>query len=202
MALTRKFLSAMGIEEDKIDQIIDAHVETVNALKTERDQYKSSAEKYPGVVAELEKANKTIETFQSDGFEKKYNEISEQFEAYKKEVESKELNNVKEKAYVELLKTVGVSEKRIPAIMKLTSLSEIELTKDNKLKSIDKLTETIKNEWADFIESEGQAGSQTPNPPGNNVNGGMTKEEFNKLSLSERMDYANAHPNETAKLLD
>ena len=33
MALTRKFLKAMGIEDDKIDQIIDAHTETVTALK-------------------------------------------------------------------------------------------------------------------------------------------------------------------------
>lgn len=33
MALTRKFLAAMGIEADKIDSIIDAHTETVDALK-------------------------------------------------------------------------------------------------------------------------------------------------------------------------
>ena len=38
MALTRKFLSALGIEEAKIDEIISAHADTVNALKEQRLQ--------------------------------------------------------------------------------------------------------------------------------------------------------------------
>ena len=33
MALTRKMLRAMGIEDDKADQIIEAHAETVDALR-------------------------------------------------------------------------------------------------------------------------------------------------------------------------
>lgn len=33
MSLTRKMLRAMGIEDDKADQIIEAHAETVDALK-------------------------------------------------------------------------------------------------------------------------------------------------------------------------
>ena len=33
MALTRKMLKAMGIEDEKADEIIDAHAETVDALK-------------------------------------------------------------------------------------------------------------------------------------------------------------------------
>ena len=33
MALTRKMLGAMGIEDDKADQIIEAHAETVDALR-------------------------------------------------------------------------------------------------------------------------------------------------------------------------
>ncbi|MEE8717538.1 MAG: hypothetical protein SOI24_10925 [Coriobacteriales bacterium] len=33
MALTRKMLRAMGIEDEKADEIIEAHAETVDALK-------------------------------------------------------------------------------------------------------------------------------------------------------------------------
>ena len=46
MALSRKFLAAMGIEADKIDEIITAHVETVDGLKKERDDLKEKADKY------------------------------------------------------------------------------------------------------------------------------------------------------------
>lgn len=37
MALTRKMLKAMGIEDEKIDQIIEEHAESVNALKAKLD---------------------------------------------------------------------------------------------------------------------------------------------------------------------
>ena len=45
MALTRKMLSAMGIDDEKQDEIINAHIEVVNALKEERDNYKSDSKK-------------------------------------------------------------------------------------------------------------------------------------------------------------
>ena len=48
MALTRKFLAALGIEAEKVDEIITAHAETVDALKAERDEYKANAEAYAG----------------------------------------------------------------------------------------------------------------------------------------------------------
>ena len=54
MALTRKFLSALGIEADKVDEIISAHTETVEALKNERDTFKADAEKLTGVQKELD----------------------------------------------------------------------------------------------------------------------------------------------------
>ena len=43
MGLSRKMLEAMGIENDKIESIIEAHSETVPALKAERDPYKEVA---------------------------------------------------------------------------------------------------------------------------------------------------------------
>ena len=36
MSLTRKMLKAMGIDEEKVDQIIETHAETVDALNAER----------------------------------------------------------------------------------------------------------------------------------------------------------------------
>ena len=43
MALTRKMLKAMGIEDEKIDQIIEAHTETTDPLTRERDVYSLDA---------------------------------------------------------------------------------------------------------------------------------------------------------------
>ena len=54
MALTRKMLKAMGIEDEKIDQIIDEHAESVNALKAQRDEFKEAADKADGYKKELD----------------------------------------------------------------------------------------------------------------------------------------------------
>ena len=43
MALTRKMLKAMGIDDDKADEIIDAHAETVSSLKKQVDDARASS---------------------------------------------------------------------------------------------------------------------------------------------------------------
>lgn len=181
MAFTRKFLSAMGIEAEKIDEIINAHVEVVNSLKEERDDYKKDAEMLADVQKQLNEANEKIAK-NGDGetvLKKDFETLKKEYDDYKATVVEKETLTAKETAYRELLKAAGVSEKRHGSILKLTDLSTIELDKDGKIKDADKRTEDIKTEWADFVEKVTTKGANTANPPSNNGNGtGKTKEEI------------------------
>ena len=63
MALSRKFLASKGLEADAIDEIIQAHTETVEGLKEDRDRYKEDAEKYAETKRKLDEANKKLEDF-------------------------------------------------------------------------------------------------------------------------------------------
>ena len=90
MALTRKMLKAMGIEDEKIDQIIEEHAETVNALKQQRDQYKVDAEKLPGVQKELDELKDAAEKDGENPYKAKYEELQQQFDDYKADVTAKE----------------------------------------------------------------------------------------------------------------
>ena len=163
MALTRKMLKAMGIEEEKIEQIIEAHTETTEGLKAERDKYKEDAEKLPGVQNELNE----LKTAGDGGYKEKYEKEHADFEKYKADQTAKETRQAKETAYRELLKAAGVSEKRIPAILKVTDLNGIEMDGD-KIKDADKHTQTVKTEWADFVEKSNTTGASTTTPPANN----------------------------------
>ena len=63
MSLQRKFLRALGIDDDKAEEIISAHVETVDALKNEIARYKEQADKVMDLESEkttLENENKTL----------------------------------------------------------------------------------------------------------------------------------------------
>lgn len=169
MALTRKFLSALGVDTDKIDEIISAHTETVNALREERDGYKADAEKLPGVQAELTKLQQAAE--KDKPFETQYNDLKAEYDKYKADVSAKATKAAKETAYRALLKESGIADKRIDAVMRVTDFGSFELDKDGKIKDSDKMKETIKTEWSDFITTSGQKGADTSTPPGGN-NGG------------------------------
>ena len=175
MSLTRKMLKAMGIEEEKIDQIIEAHTETVDSFKDKLNDYKDKAEKYDGVKKELDE----IKDGDND-WQKKYEKEHSDFEAYKTDVTAKETKRTKEHAVREFLKSAGVSEKRLDAVLKVTNLDDFELDKDGKIKDADKHTETVKTEWADFIETTTTQGADTATPPTNNGGTKMTKADIYK----------------------
>ena len=180
MALTRKFLSALGIDADKVDEIINAHTETVDALKNERDKYKADAEKLPEVTRELTSLKETVaKNGDKNPFEVKYNALKEEFETYKKDQTAKETKAKKADAYRAMLKEAGVSEKRIEAVLRVSDVDGVKLDKDGKIEGKDALIESVKKEWSDFITTGGTQGANTPNPP---ANGGgktyKTKEEI------------------------
>ena len=170
MALTRKFLTAMGIDDEKIDEIIHAHRETVDALKEERDSYKDDAEKLPEIQKELDKAKQQIEeaekSDEKDKWKVKYDAIKEEYDNYKSGVDAEKSKQKKSDAYRELLKEAGVPEKRIPTILRVTDLDKLEFDeKEGKIKDSDKEKENIKTEWADFIPKEQTHGADTQTPP-------------------------------------
>lgn len=178
MALTRKMLKAMSIEDEKIDQIIEAHTETVNALKEERDSYKANAEKLPGVEQELTKLkDEATKDGGKNPYKVKYEALKEEFESYKQDISKKEAKSIKENAYRDLLKECGVSEKRINAVIKVTDLEGVELDENGKIKDADAIRKNIKDEWSDFITTNETKGASTSTPPAN-TGGKMTKEEI------------------------
>lgn len=62
MSITRKFLKAMGITDEQVESIIDAHTETVDGLKTDAAKYKADADLLADVQKQLDAANEKLET--------------------------------------------------------------------------------------------------------------------------------------------
>lgn len=194
MALTRRTLKAMGISDEQVDEIIAAHTETVDALKEQRDAYKADAEKLADVQKQLDKATADLEAAGKDAYKVKYEALKEEYEGYKTEQTKKESHAAKEKAYRALLQEAGVSEKRLESVLRVSDVDSVELDEKGTIKGADKLTESIKSEWADFITTTETRGASTSNPPANNPSGAMTKADIYKkddhgryvLSAAER----------------
>lgn len=182
MALTRKFLSAMGIEDDKVDEIIQAHTDTVNGLKEQRDSLKEDAEKLPIIQKELEELKETVakNSDEENPFEEKYNELKKEFDGYKAEVQEKETTAQKQEAYKKLLKEAGISDKRIDSVLKVSqsAIDGLEFDEDGNVKDADKLVEGIAQEWADFVVTQSKKGADTSTPPTKTGGSTMTKKEI------------------------
>lgn len=184
MSLTRKKLTALGIESEKIDEIIEAHIETVNALKGELDEAKSKADGYDKIKAERDKLADEVKNLkdakgEDDSYKAKYEELKDEYAKYKDGIKAETTKANKVKAYKQLLSEIGVSTKRIDSITKLADLNSVELDENGTIKDADKLSESLKNEWSDFIETKGaKSGAKSYDPPSNNGGSAKTREEI------------------------
>ena len=186
MALTRKMLKAMDIDEEKIEQIIEAHSETVAALKAEKDNYKEDAEKLSETEKELNKLKTEIAKNGNDEkvSKKDYDALKAEYDSYKNQINAKETHSAKEHAFRELLEKAGVNNKRFNAIVKVSNIDDLELDENGKIKDAEKCTEQIKSDWADFIQTTSVKGADIANPPMNNGSGHRkSKEEI--LSIKD-----------------
>lgn len=190
MSLTRKMLKAMGIEEEKIDQIIEAHSETVDSLKADRDSCKEDAEKLKDVQKELDE----LKAKGDDGWKEKHDRLKDEFDKYKTDVQAKETKAAKEAAYRAILKDANLSEKGIEKAVKYAEWDKIELEADGKLKGANDHIKAAREEWAEYVTTTTTTGAKTSTPPVNNGGAKLTKAEIYardehgryKLSTAER----------------
>ena len=167
MALTRKFLEALGIEQAKIDEIISAHTEVTDSLKADRDSYKEKAEKYDQTKTELDKAKSELDKVSKDEYKTKYESLEAEFNKYKTDIAEKEVKGRKEEAYKKMLKEIGVNEKSIDAILKVKDLNTIKLDDKGGIVDVDALKESEKKDWEGFI-IKSEVGGQDPSTPPDN----------------------------------
>ena len=175
MALTRKLLKGMGLTDEQVDTIIEAHTDTVDGLKADVSKYKTDAEKLSDVQKELDE----LKAKGDDGWKEKHDRLKDEFDKYKTDVQTKETKAAKEAAYRAILKDANLSEKGIEKAVKYAEWDKIELDEDGKLKGANDHIKAVREEWAEYVTTTTTTGAKTSTPPANNGTGtGKTKEEI------------------------
>ena len=190
MALTRKLLKGMGLTDEQVDTIIEAHTDTVDGLKADVSKYKTDAEKLSDVQKELD----GLKAKGDDGWKEKHDKLKAEFDNYKNDVEAKETHNKKVEAYKAILKDANLSEKGIEKAIKYAEWDKIELGEDGKLKGANDHIKAAREEWAEYVTTTTTTGAKTSTPPANNGGAKLTKADIYardehgryKLSTAER----------------
>lgn len=179
MALTRKMLKALGLSEEHIETIIEAHGDTVTALTRERDTYKAQAESLESVTKERDTYKEQAEKAGDAA------KVKAEFDAYKSGVEKKELNARKSSALSAAFEAAGVQRESFRKLMlRGWDMDSVELDENGAIKDADGIAAAVKKDYADFIATGEDKPLPPNNPPGNNHQT-YTREDIRKMSPEE-----------------
>lgn len=174
MALTRKFLKGIGLTDEQVDTIIEAHGDTVDGLKEDIQRYKADAEKLPGVQKELDDLKKD----NGDDFKARYEKERQDFQAYKDGIAKKEAAAAKEKAARAYFESKGIPAKSMGLVIRGAKgeIESLELDGE-KIKDASALDSLLDGDYKGLIGKVKESGMNTQNPP-ETSGSKMTKEQI------------------------
>lgn len=148
----------MGLTEEQIDSVIDAHTETVDGLKSQIETLKADADRLKDVQRELD-GMKSGKDWKAE-----HDKLKKDFDDYKAEVTGKEALSAKKSAFKRLLSDENIPEKYHERILKLTDFDALELDGDG-IKDADKAKAAIKKDWGEFAATKETHGAAVDTPP-------------------------------------
>lgn len=190
MALTRKLLKGMGLTDEQVDTIIEAHTETVDGLKGDVQRYKADADKLPDIQKELDDLKKG----DGEDFKTRYEREHREFQEYKDGITKKEAAAAKEKAARAYFESKGIPAKSMGLVIR-GAKSEIEgLELDGeKIKDAKALDDLLDGDYKGLIGRSKKTGTETETPPDASGNAKSRAEIYKKddkgryiLSAAER----------------
>lgn len=173
-------LQEYGVPAENLDTAAEyfcsAHKTDLDAIKEQRDTYKSDAE----TLAKVQKELDDLKAAQDDGWKDKHDALKKEFEDYKAGVTAKESKAAKEAAARAYYESKGITGKALDIAMR-GSGAEIEalVLEDGKIKDAAALEALVKGDFSGLVSTTTTTGANTATPPANTV-GGMSREDIYK----------------------
>lgn len=183
MALTRKLLKGMGLTDEQVDTIIEAHTDTVDGLKDQISTYKADAEKLPGVQKELDDLKKEGA---DGGYKAKYEKEHRDFQDYKDGITAKETAAAKEKAARAYFQGKGIPAESMALVIRgsKAEIDGLELDGE-KIKDSKALDDLLNGDYKGLIGKTTTKGTETQNPP-ETSGGKMTRDQI--MAITDRTE--------------
>ncbi|MFR2837848.1 MAG: phage scaffolding protein [Zhenhengia sp.] len=183
--MKRKFLEDLGLEKEDIDSIMAENGKDVEKAKADYEDVKAQLETAHATITDLKKNNVDNEKLQN-----KVTEYETEITKLKDEAAKKDFNYRLEDA----LK--GSKAKNLKALKALLDMDKVKLEGD-KFTGLEEQLTALKESDAYLFDAEEQQPPQLGGFKPTNTGGaskGITKEQFHKMSYSERAELYNAQP--------
>lgn len=197
MALTRKLLKGMGLTDEQVDTIIEAHTDTVDGLKADVSKYKADAEKLLGVQKQLD----DLKAAGDGGYKEKYEKEHSAFETYKSDVTAKESKAAKEKAVRAYFESKNITGANLDLAMRGCGEEMAALEMDgDKIKDTKSLDALIGGTYKSLVSTTQIKGANPATPPANTDGSGVTEEAFKKMGYAARLKLKKESPEQYSEL--
>lgn len=181
----------MGLTDEQVDTIIEAHTDTVDGLKADISKYKTDAEKLDAVQKELD----GLKAMGDGGYKEKYEKEHKAFEDYKTDITAKESKAAKEKAVRAYFESKNITGANLDLAMRGCGEEMAALVmEDGKIKDTASLDALVDGTYKALVSTTQTQGANPATPPANNGGAKLTKAEIYakdehgryKLSTAER----------------
>ena len=185
MALTRRYLKALGIDEDKIEEIISAHGETVTALKDEIEKAKQGAEDSAAVARERDTLKQRVEALEKASGDAA--EVQAEFDAYKQQVETEKTNAGKKALIKKALESANANPAAIDLMLGTVDLDKVEMEGES-LKDTEAVLKPIKEAHAALFGTVQNQGTPPLTPPSG------AQKDPKEMNFEEYKEWRKANP--------
>ena len=172
----------MGLTDEQVDTIIEAHTDTVDGLKADVSKYKSDAEKLAGVEKELN----DLKAMGDGGYKEKYEKEHKAFEDYKADVTAKESKAAKEKAVRAYFESKNITGANLDLAMRGCGEEMAALEMDGeKIKDTQILDALVDGTYKGLVSTTQTKGANPANPPENPPKKNYTTADIKNMSAAE-----------------
>ena len=119
MSLTRKLLKELELDDPAIERIIAAHVDTVDALRQERDDALSRAQQIEVSLAERDELRTLVQTREQEAASAR-----EELNTYRAQVEAEKHTAARRAALSDALTAQGANPQALPLLLDAIALPE------------------------------------------------------------------------------
>ena len=182
MSLTRKLLKRMGLTDEQVDTIIEAHTDTADGLKEQVKTYKADAEKLPNVQKELD----DLKAAGDGGWEEKAKDFEKKYNDLVAENKNKETKAAKESAAKAFFESKGITGNSLEIAMRGSSAEIAALDLDGeKIKDSSALDALVNGTFKALVSTTTTKGANIPNPPVTAPNKAYSADDIRKMSPAE-----------------
>lgn len=190
-------MKGMGLTDEQVDTIIEAHTDTVDGLKADVSKYKTDAEKLPGVQKQLD----DLKAAGDGGYKEKYEKEHSAFETYKSTVTAKESKAAKEKAVLAYFESKNITGANLDLAMRGCGEEMAALELDGeKIKDTKSLDALVDGTYKGLVSTTQTKGANPANPPANTGGSGVTAEAFKKMGYADRLKLKKESPEQYSEL--